>query len=108
MSYQKVFLVDFRESNPKLHRLYVENAMADLREIDRALRAFEKLGHTNMCSAIIALYNARKEMVEENAAHAEADKLMRILRGEEIDEDDVEENIPRDDCELSEQDSATK
>ena len=45
------FSSDFRESNPKLHRLYVEFAMADFREIDRALKRFGNLCHADMSAA---------------------------------------------------------
>lgn len=81
-----MFASDHRETNPGLHKLYVEWAITHLVAIKKALKSFYKFSNCNMNGPIEALEKARDKLIEENAAYAEAARHMEIARTGEIPE----------------------
>lgn len=73
------FTSDFRKSNPGLHRLYVEYAVDDLATINKALKMLDARGHTCLSGPMCALFAERDKLIAEDAAFAEASKLLRIV-----------------------------
>lgn len=67
---------DFRESNPKLHRLYVIYAQEDLQIIDKALEEFGSISRVNISIIGGLIHERRSMLLREDAAYQEA--LWRI------------------------------
>lgn len=74
------FPQDHRKSNPGLHMLYTKWAIPHLVEIDKAIRRFDGFSNLNMMGVMDALFTERKKLVEENAAYAEADAILKTIQ----------------------------
>lgn len=86
------FKHDHRKTNPGLHRLYVEWAVRHLAVYEQAMRAFGNESNLNMLDGLYVLGAERAKLIRENAAYAEADKLINtynsvgpLLSAREVD-----------------------
>lgn len=73
------FKIDNRD-NPGLHRLYVEHAVECLSTVDKAMAEIANLSKTSVFGFMEAMQRERAILVKEDAAYAEADKLLAIAR----------------------------
>jgi|HubBroStandDraft_3_1064219.scaffolds.fasta_scaffold00013_12 hypothetical protein len=83
---EKTFVVDFRESNPKLHRLYVKGAAIDLALIDKQMKKLADRCRTPLFGILAAMEAERAKLVDEEAAYHDADVIIRSMKAG----DDVE------------------
>jgi glutathionyl-hydroquinone reductase len=70
----------FRNSNPKLHALYVKWACTHLTVIDRQIKELQDFANINMLDVAVALEAARMKLVRENPAYKDADEICRDIR----------------------------
>jgi len=70
------FVSDFRESNPKLHKLYVRHALETMVEAKAAADALNE--HSRITSSIIAgaICKELRNFIETDAAYFEAAALL--------------------------------
>lgn len=70
---------DYRDSNPKLHLLYVKWAVEHLSTIDKMAKKLFKFSNTNMYEVGSGLVEAAKKLCRENTAYADADEILRSI-----------------------------
>lgn len=63
---------DFREENPKLHRLHVIYAQEDLQIINAVLEQFNAVSRVNMNIIGGMIWQERAKLLQEDAAYQEA------------------------------------
>lgn len=85
---QKLPEKDFRESKPKLHRLYVTYAQEDLQIIDAALEQFNSVSRVNMSIIGGLIYEQRAMLLKSDAAYQEA--LWRIQANDMLEPEILE------------------
>jgi len=78
--------VDYRKTNPNLHKLYVNYAMEDLKIINEALEAFNSVSRINMKIIAGMIYGEKIKLIKESVAYQEA--LIRL----ETNQSPYEEN----------------
>lgn len=76
---------DFSESNPGLHKLYVETAARHLGIVDKMMRRLDKESNLNTTDFINALHLVRESKVKHDAAYRDADRIIRSMKGEQLD-----------------------
>ena len=81
---------DFRESNPGLHRLYVEYAVGDLATINKAIKMLDARAHTSLSGVMCAIFAERDKLIAEDAAFAEAARLLKLATA--IEQGEAESN----------------
>jgi hypothetical protein len=77
----KPFKVDYRQSNPGLHMLYVKTAVDHLALIDRQMAELSGRANGNLLDMVEAMEKQREKLVTENAAYFDAAHILEILRG---------------------------
>lgn len=81
----KKYREDHRESNPGLHLLYVKWACRNLQAIDNCVQVLNRLHQTPLNSIICKMLDERSKLVNEDAAYAEADEILKEIKSVEID-----------------------
>lgn len=71
---------DFSATKPELHRIYVKFAISGLTAIDRAAALIAAESKTSIMGCLMALQTEREKLIQEDAAYAEADELLKIAR----------------------------
>ena len=72
----KTMKTDFREVNPKLHLLSVIQAITHLTEIANRIVRLDNFSNINLIDSITALQSERDELIQNNAAYAEAWEIL--------------------------------
>lgn len=71
------FTSNLRNDNPTLHLLYVQWAVAHLRELQRCLERLDRFGNINLHGAIAAIQREYKDLVLTNAAYYDGQIMLQ-------------------------------
>ena len=74
------FEQDWRKENPELHMFYVKSAVQHLRTIDKCVKTLSKYSNLNLWDSQIALDKQRAKLVRTNAAYADANEILKLIR----------------------------
>lgn len=72
------WMIDHRENAP-LHHLYVKYALAGLLAIDQGIKLIANQHKTSHSGILLAMYEARAELILEDAAYWEAYQILLRL-----------------------------
>lgn len=77
---------DDSQTNPALHKLYVEWAARHLGMVDKMIRKLSGEGNLNTLDFAQALILVRESKIKHDAAYRDADRIIRSMKGERLDE----------------------